>query len=254
MDGAQGPEQKKTPLNPEAGACDCATTFWGDFAGGFRATTMPVITKILEQKRRQNRRSVYLDGTFAFGCNVNVVARFRLRPGMTLSVEQLEKIEQGEVRQECFDVAIRYLQTRLHSRVELSRKLMRREYGQAIVEQVLDDLARLGYVDDMKFAKAKTMSAAQHRHHGRRRAYAELLKSGVNQTIAGRAVEEVYETHDSLATARRLASKQAPRLRRLEPIVARRRLVGMLQRRGFSYEDILPVVDEVLGSLQESSE
>jgi len=34
---------------------------------------------------------------------------------------------------------------------------------------------------------------------------------------------------------------------KLEPAVARRRLVGMLQRRGFDYESIKPVVDEVLG-------
>jgi NAD(P)-dependent dehydrogenase (short-subunit alcohol dehydrogenase family) len=49
-----------------------------------------------------------------------------------------------------------------------------------------------------------------------------------------------------LAVARALAAKQAPRLKRLDPIVARRRLIGMLQRRGFDYDEIKPVVDEVL--------
>jgi hypothetical protein len=34
---------------------------------------------------------------------------------------------------------------------------------------------------------------------------------------------------------------------KLEPAVARRRLVGMLQRRGFDYASIKPVVDDVLG-------
>jgi len=40
----------------------------------------------------------------------------------------------------------------------------------------------------------------------------------------------------------------AARLKKLDPLVARRRLVGMLQRRGFEYEAIKPVVDEVLGN------
>jgi len=57
----------------------------------------------------------------------------------------------------------------------------------------------------------------------------------------------VYSEHDSTAVARQLAEKQAPRLKRLDPAVARRRLVGMLQRRGFDYESIKPVVDQVLG-------
>ena len=64
---------------------------------------------------------------------------------------------------------------------------------------------------------------------------------------ASRALEDVYSTTDSTETARQLALKQAVRLRMLDPIVARRRLAGMLQRRGFEYDVIKPVIDQVLG-------
>lgn len=208
---------------------------------------MPVVTQITEQKRRPNRRNVFLDGQFAFGCNLNVIARFRLREGLALTSEQVKQIEQGEVRQECLDSGLGYLQSRLHSRSELHKKLMRREYGESIVNGVLDDLERLGYLDDARFAHTKALSAAEHKHHGRRRAFMELRKSGVSTDIAERALQDVYGRHDSTAAARQLAEKQAPRLRRLDPAVARRRLIGMLQRRGFSYAEIVPVVDAVLG-------
>ena len=208
---------------------------------------MPVVTRISEQKRRENRRNVYLDGAFAFGCNVNVVAKFRLREGLSLSPEQVEQILHGEVKQECFDKAMEHLQSRLHGRSELSKKLARREYGGAVIDAVLDDLSRMGYLDDARFARTRALSAAQHKHHGRRRAYVELIKRGVKGDVAKRALDGVYESHDSTAVARQLAEKQAPRLRKLEPLVARRRLVGMLQRRGFDYDAIKPVVDDVLG-------
>lgn len=208
---------------------------------------MPVVTKITEQNRRPDRRSIHLDGAFAFGCNLNVVAKFKLREGMALSEEQVRLIELGEVKQECFDWAIKHLTSRLHSRAELRKKLMRREYGEAVVDAVLQDLSRLGYLDDERFAKTKALSAAQHKHHGRRRAFMELLKSGVKGDVADKALTEVYAEHDSTAVARQLAQKQLPRLRKLDPLVARRRLVGMLQRRGFDYDAIKPVVDEVLG-------
>ena len=208
---------------------------------------MPVITKLVEQKRRANRRNVFLDGAFAFGINLNVVAEFRLREGMTLTAEQVEEIRQGEVRQECFDHATKLLGMRLHSRSELRRKLVRGEYGDAVIDGVLDDLTRMGYVDDQRFAKTKALSAAQHKHHGKRRAMVELMKSGVERETANRAVEDVYEQTDSLALARQLVAKQTPRLRKLDPLVARRRIVGMLQRRGFDYDTIRPVIDEVLG-------
>jgi regulatory protein len=208
---------------------------------------MPVITKISEQRRRPNRRNVYLDGAFAFGINLNVVARFRLRQGMTVTAEQVADIERGEVRQEAFDHATKLLSQRLHSRSELHKKLMRREYGQRVIEDVLNDLERLGYIDDKRFATAKALSAAQHKHHGKRRAAVELIKAGVKGETARRALEDVYDAHDSMAVARQLAAKKAPSLRKLDPVVARRRLVGMLLRRGFTYDDIRPVIDEVLG-------
>jgi regulatory protein len=190
---------------------------------------------------------VHLDGTFAFGCNLNVIARFRLREGLQLSADEIEAIQRGEIRQECFDAATRYLATRLHSRSELKRKLMRKEIGESIIDGVLDDLTRMSYIDDTKFAVAKAASAAKHKHHGPRRAMAELLRAGVKSDVAKKATAEVYDATDSMKIAMRLAERQAARLKKLDPQVARRRLIGMLVRRGFDFESIKPVVEKVLG-------
>jgi regulatory protein len=65
--------------------------------------------------------------------------------------------------------------------------------------------------------------------------------------VARTALDDVYDATDPVAEARSLAEKQAARFKRLDPVVARRRLVGMLQRRGFDYDAIKPVVDTVLG-------
>src|SRR2546422_988275 len=103
---------------------------------------MPIITKIAEQKRRPNRRNVYLDGNFAFGCNLNVIAKFRLREGMTIDEPKLDAILHGEVKQGCFDAAMRFLQTRLHSTSEIRRKLARQEWGESVIDETIADLTR----------------------------------------------------------------------------------------------------------------
>jgi regulatory protein len=209
---------------------------------------MPTVTQIQEQKRRANRRNVFLDGSFAFGCNLNVIARFRLREGMSLTAEEVEQIQRGEVRQECFDAAMRYLESRLHSRSELRRKLMRKEFGPSIIDGVLDDLTRMNYLDDSRFAVAKATSAARHKSHGPRRAMMELMRAGVQSEVAKKATAAVYDDKaDTLAIAMKLAERQAGRLKRLDPAVAKRRLVSMLLRRGFDFEAIKPVVAKVLG-------
>ena len=208
---------------------------------------MPTVTQITEQKRRLNRRNVYLDGSFAFGCNLNVIARFRLRAGLQLTSDEVEQIQRGEIRQECFDAATRYLESRLHSRSELKRKLMRKEIGEAVIEGVLDDLQRLGYIDDAKFAAAKAGSAAKYKHHGPRRAMQELMRAGVKPEIAKKATQEVYAQTDSIELAMKLADRHKGRLEKLDPAVARRRLTGTLLRRGFDFETIKPVIKKALG-------
>src|SRR5437762_12808057 len=103
---------------------------------------MPTITKISEQRRRANRRNVYLDGAFAFGCSLNVVAKFRLREGIKLSPQEVDAITLGEVKQECFDAAMKFLQNRLHSAAELTRKLARQEWGGEVIDETIRQLTR----------------------------------------------------------------------------------------------------------------
>jgi regulatory protein len=176
-----------------------------------------------------------------------VVARFGLQAGQQLSIEEVERIQNGQVRQECFDAGLRLLQRRQHGRAELGRKLMRKQWGDAVIAAVLDDLQRLGYVDDERFAAGMAASAVGRKRQGPRRTMAELLRTGVAAAVAAGAIEAAYGKTDSSAIALGLAQKQAARLRRLEPAVARRRLIGMLQRRGFDFDDIRPVVERVLG-------
>lgn len=208
---------------------------------------MPTITQILTPRRSPNRRQVHLDGQPAFTCNVTVIARFRLREGMVLTEDQLQQIQQGEVRQECLDHALGILQRRLHSRSELNRKLSAKGYPPAMIEDVLDQLTQMNYVDDARFAHVRAQAAAENRHHGPRRALLELRKTGISSSLAQQAIQSVYDQQDPVAIAMHLASKQAPRLKKLDPAVTRRRLAGLLQRRGFDFDTIQSVTRKILG-------
>lgn len=211
---------------------------------------MQAITRISITKRQPNRRRIYLDGCFAFACGINVVARFRLREGMSLSEDKLLEIAYGESRQKCMDRAMRFIETRLHSRVELQRKLQRANFSPQLIELVLAELGTLGYVDDMKFARVRADLAVQHRQHGRRRVKMDLLRRGVSREVVDRVIGESYESISDQATAQRLAEKHAPRLSRLEPAVARRRLAGLLARRGFDYEEVSSIVEKFFGAAE----
>ncbi len=215
---------------------------------------MPTITKILEQKRTPARRTVFLDGRYAFPCSLATLARFRLRVGQELSELQIQQILLGQTRQECFDKATQFLARRLHSRAELHRKLLKSNYPADLIDAVLNDLSRLGYVDDQRFANTKALYAAQHKHQGRRRAFMELLRAGIQPNVANRALDDVYQLADSTSIAQQLIQKHLPRLRKLDPLVARRRLLAMLQRRGFDYDAVRTIIDQSLPTPDDSPE
>ena len=211
---------------------------------------MPLITKLGEQKRRANRVNVYLDGKFAFACNKRVAQRFELNAGMELTPEELSAILSGEIQQECFDRAMQYLARRMHSQMELKRKLLKAEFVAEVIDIVLQKLRDLNYVDDAEFARQK-LQQAQRKLVGERRAMLELRKSGVDAGTARHAVEEHFNSDLAADNAQTLITKNVSRLSRLDPVTAKRRLIGLLQRRGFDYETIKPLVDKAMGEMGE---
>ncbi|MEM1012951.1 MAG: RecX family transcriptional regulator [Planctomycetota bacterium] len=208
---------------------------------------MPTITDITQQRRRPDRRSVFIDGEFAFGCHVNVVARFRLQTDMPINADLRRQIELGEVKQEAFDHALRLVGGRRQSERELRQKLGRKEYGQAVVDAVVADCERLGYLDDAAYASARASDAANLKLHGRQRAVSELVAKGIDRSTAESAADEAYAEVDPVEMATKLANKRLPSLQRLDRPAAQRRLSGFLQRRGFDFDTVRTVVERVLG-------
>lgn len=207
---------------------------------------MPTITRITVPKRSPRKRAIYLDGKWAINLPANLVERRGLVVGFPLTDAELETLKSAEVQQIALDKGLDILSRRLHSESELRTKLTRAGYTPEQIDATTTELTRLGYIDDLRFAKAKATSAAEYRKHGQRRAYTELIKAGVPKETAHRAATEVFESHDSLAVARQLAARKSPSLQKLDPQTARRRLTGLLLRRGFNFEEIKPVLDEFL--------
>lgn len=209
---------------------------------------MPRVTRILEDKRRPRRRVIHLDGRRAFACDASLVQKHALAVGRDLSDAEVERLRGGVARQACLSAAVRLLERRMQSRADLRGKLLRRaQWTVAMIDEVLSELERRRLVDDEAYALARARDAAERRLHGRLRALHDLRGAGIPPEQARRAVERTYDPRESLAVARALVRKHAERLRRLDPRVARRRLAGMLARRGFEYDVARPVIDEALG-------
>jgi regulatory protein len=140
------------------------------------------------------------------------------------------------------NAAYRLLTYRSRSRAEIEAKLHDKGFNDAIIDTVLADLARLGYVNDLQFAREWTRGRIRLRGFGRRRIGQELKNKGIGQEIIRDVFAEVFSDETEIETAKHVAEKKLSTMKTLDRLTRRRRLAGFLERKGFSFEIIRDVL------------
>jgi regulatory protein len=131
------------------------------------------------------------------------------------------------------NTAYRYLSIRPRSRREVERKLQDKEFPLSIVRETMMHLDRLGYVNDREFALQWTRSRIRLRSFGRRRIEQELRDRGVDRELIQDALSEAFADASELDLALGEAEKKMKALGRFDPEVRKRRIAGLLERKGF---------------------
>lgn len=177
----------------------------------------------------------------------------RRRPEPPAEVESSDGVETPARTYEfAREIALRLLTTRARSAKELHDALAAKGVPEAITVEVLERFGDVGLVDDASFAQA-WVESGQRRLRSRRGIAQELGRKGIDKEIAGEALAAVDDEAE-LAAARELASKRLRSLASQPREVARRRLAGVLARRGFSAGVVTRVVSETTGATEWASD
>ena len=147
-------------------------------------------------------------------------------------------------------IVLRKLAAAPRSRAQLAEALAAKQIPEAVADAVLARMEEVGLVDDEAFAEMVVRSASQGRGLARRSLAEELRKRGVSDEIAEQALSPVDDATERDA-ARRLVDKRLRTMGGLEIDVKRRRLAGMLARKGYSSGVVYPVVSEALAEAVE---
>lgn len=131
-------------------------------------------------------------------------------------------------------LAMDLLARREHSRFELQRKLARREFSEAIVNTVLNELQADGLLDEQRFAEAFVRSRVG-RGKGPLKVRADLVARGVDDNLAGEVLAASAVDWASLA-AEALIKRfgNAPAGTAAGDFKARARCMRFLAQRGFT--------------------
>ncbi|HEX7963315.1 MAG TPA: RecX family transcriptional regulator [Candidatus Saccharimonadales bacterium] len=188
------------------------------------------ITAIKQQVKRQDRYSVFVDGTYALSLSEGALIESRLASGQQLDAHQLDALKQSAGLDKAYGNALRYVAMRPRSERELSDYLRRKQLDEAASTEIIGRLRALDLVDDSAFARSWVASRRLLKHTSKRRLMLELKQKHVaEETI--REVLEADET-DERSEIRAIIEK------RRAHYADDQKLMQYLARQGFGFDDI----------------
>lgn len=204
------------------------------------------ITSLQVQKHNRDRVNIYVDGVFAVGTAVILAAG--LKVGQYLSDADLARLKDRDNVEQAHEAALNLLSYRPRSESEIRRALQKRDVPDEVVDVVVERLTSAGLLNDLEFARYWIENRSQFRPRGLRALQYELREKGISEAVAAQALAQVNEQ----TAARKVAADAMHRFRRTPPADLRRKVITYMARRGFSYETIAPLVEEMLemGSVQ----
>src|SRR6476659_6480722 len=155
---------------------------------------------------------------------------------------------------DAYDVArqivLRQLALSPRSRQQLRDKLRQRNCPDDVAEAVLDRMTSVGLVDDEAYAGMLVRSQQAGRGLARRALARELRTKGVDDETA-RATLDSIKPEDERDRAAQLVAKRLRSMHGLESTVQKRRLAGMLARKGYPADLAMAVIREAIAAAPE---
>jgi regulatory protein len=198
-------------------------------------------------KKGKSDVTIYFDNDTVMFLAVEVFLKNGLKKGDDISEDRFSLlIEQNKlfhIKQKAF----RLLGRRQHSSSELRRKLWNKDYKQKLIDEVIEDLSKNGYLDDKEFIRAFVAEKSKTKNWSTKKIKSELFKRGVASKLIDETLNERLK-EDDFENAMKLAKKKYEVLlkRNLEPKELRNKLSTYLFSKGFDYELIKEICDKLL--------
>ena len=140
-------------------------------------------------------------------------------------------------------LAYRYLSHRERSVRETADHLKKKGFEEAVVQETLRYFQEANYLDDRRFAEHWARTRAENKQFGKYRLRQELIGKGISKDLIDETLATLFETVKEIDLARAVVEKKLPSMQDLPADKRKNRLIGLLQRKGFSLDIIYKILD-----------
>lgn len=145
------------------------------------------------------------------------------------------------------NISLKYLSYRPRSEKEVRDNLKRKKTSPDIIELVITKLKEQNFLNDADFVKWWIEQRTIFQTRGLHLIKRELLQKGITKELIDSQFHDLAsDIPNDLERARKLAKKRMERLKNIPLKKLYERLVSFLRMKGFDFDIISKVVDEVL--------
>lgn len=207
----------------------------------------PVVAAIVPARRDPSLVTVRVGRRIVATVETDDVRAAGAVVGEALSDEAIAALARADARVRALRDARRIVGRAAVARSRLVDRLIAKGHARDVAENAADRLERAGAIDERAVAEAVVHAARRAGPVGRSRLEATLRAKGVSEEAGSAVIADALGAGDPMAEAEAFARGKAARMARLDRATARRRLYGLLARRGFEAEVCEDVVRRVLG-------
>jgi regulatory protein len=206
------------------------------------------ITKILAQKNKKNRFSLYSGDEFITGVSEEILVSFGIYAGCQIDSNTLQKIKKKEYLISLRDQALRFLARRPHSIKELTDKLIHKRFNIKNIKPIIDDFIQKGYLNDREFTVTLIKEEIKLKKNGPLLIKNKLISKGIEPLQAEEMIRQTYAEELQYKNCHSLAAKKIKLLTKYPELEQKNKLALFLKRKGFYWETVQKVMEEFINT------
>lgn len=205
---------------------------------------LQVITKIGRQKRNQERYNIYLNEKYAFAVDEGTLIKFGLQKGKVLEQIEIDEIQYEDEIAKAFNKALGFLSFQMRSEHEVKQKLLQLGHGEAVIQEAIHKLNRLGFLNDESYSKALLETRKRTAKKGPAAIRQDLMKKGIAKDLQQEVLKS-YGHDEQLQLAMELAEKAIRSNDNKTPTQVKQKIQDVLLRKGYSYSIVTDVLEQI---------
>ncbi|MEC9274483.1 MAG: regulatory protein RecX [Candidatus Neomarinimicrobiota bacterium] len=201
------------------------------------------VVDIQVQKRRKNRRNIYLDDGSVFGVSEDVFISIPIHIGDTISDQVFNDILESDSKSKIYNSAISLLSYRMRSKSELKDRLIRKNYNEDSIMDVINNLELKGYLDDEKFAYAFAKEKVKNKLIGPAALKFEMSSHKLDLELIDRTINSIYDMFPQKMIINRLITKWKVKDSIGKDPKIKSKIINRLKNKGFYWDDIQSAIN-----------